>query len=141
MCRKICACLFLKKLTSCFTKSTDKKAVSIWIATVLKGKLLNFTGKSGEYWVSIIPSLNVSGYGDTEKEAIKDLEYNLKVLCDDLFKLSQGQRDAELKNLGWSRNKFFKQQYSSAYVDDKGVLQNFDSPKQVKKTILEPANV
>ncbi|WP_456867902.1 hypothetical protein [Galbibacter sp. BG1] len=107
----------------------------------LKGKLLNFTGKSGEYWVSIIPSLNVSGYGDTEKEAIKDLEYNLKVLCDDLFKLSQGQRDAELKNLGWSRNKFFKQQYSSAYVDDKGVLQNFDSPKQVKKTILEPANV
>lgn len=107
----------------------------------LKGKLLNFTGKSGEYWISIIPSLNVSGYGDTESDATKDLEYNLKIFCKDLFELSKDQRDAELKSMGWSKNKFFGKQYSSVYVDENGVLQNFDSPKQVKRTILEPSNV
>ena len=107
----------------------------------LKGKFLNFTGISGKHWISIIPSLNVSGYGDSEVDAIKDLEYNLKVLCNDLFELTQERRDAELMKMGWSRNKFFKKQYSSAYVDENGVLQNFDSPKQVKKTIFEPANV
>ena len=107
----------------------------------LEGKFLNFTGKSGVYWVSIIPSLNFSGYGDLESEAKKDLEYNLKVLCKDLFELPQDQRDAELKKMGWSKDKVLKKQYSSVYVDEDGVLQNFDFPKQVKKTILESVNV
>ena len=74
----------------------------------LKGKLLNFTGKSGAHWISIIPSLNVSGYGDSEADAINDLKYNLNVFCEDLFKLSQGKRDVVLKNMGWSKNKIFK---------------------------------
>lgn len=107
----------------------------------LKGELLNFTGKSGDHWISIIPSLNVSGYGDSESEALEDLKYNLKVLCEDLFELTQDQRDTELKKMGWSRNKFFGKKYASVYVDENGVLQNFDSPKEVKKTIMKPANV
>ena len=119
----------------------DSKESLKLTANGLKGKLLNFTGKSGEHWVSIIPSLNVSGYGDSGADAIEDLGYNLKVLCEDLFALTQDQRDAELKKMGWSRNKFFKKQYSSAYVDDNGILQNFDSPGQVQKTILEPENI
>lgn len=109
--------------------------------TGVKGKFLAFTGKSGEYWVSIIPSLNVSGYGESEEDAIKDLQYNLRVLYEDLYELTLAQRDSELKKLGWSQNKFFKRQYSSVYIDENGVLQNFDSPSQVKKSILEPANV
>ncbi|MBB3125245.1 hypothetical protein FHS04_002789 [Mesoflavibacter sabulilitoris] len=109
--------------------------------TGLKGKFLNFTGKSGDHWISIIPSLNVSGYGDTEQDSIKDLEYNLKILCEDLFSLNETQRDLELKKMGWERNKIFKKQYSSAYVDENGVLQNFDSPSQVKKSILEPSSL
>jgi hypothetical protein len=106
----------------------------------VKGKFLNFTGKSGEHWVSIIPSLNVSGYGESEEDAITDLQYNVKVLFEDLYELTATQRDSELKILGWSQNKFFKKQYSSTYVDENGVLQNFDSPKQVKKSVLEPSN-
>ncbi len=106
-----------------------------------KGQFLTYTGKSGEHWVSIIPSLNVSGYGESEEDAIKDSQYNLKVLFEDLYELTLAQRDSELKKLGWLPNKFFKRQYSSAYVDENGVLQNFDSPKQVKKSLLEPSNI
>jgi hypothetical protein len=43
----------------------------------------------------------------------------------------------ELKKLGWTKHKYFKKQYSSSFVDENGVLQNFDFPEQVKKTILE----
>lgn len=106
----------------------------------VKGKFLAFTGKSGEHWVSIIPSVNVSGYGESEEDAIKDLQYNLRVLYEDLHELTVAQKDSELKKLGWSQNKFFKRQYSSVYIDENGVLKNFDSPNQVKKSILEPAN-
>lgn len=103
----------------------------------LKAKALLFTGKSGDYWISIIPSLNVSGYGDKEEDAIKDLEYNLNVLCEDLFRLNPKSRDSELKKMGWTKNKLFKKKYSSAYVDKDGVLQNFDSPKNVKRSLIE----
>lgn len=106
----------------------------------VQGRFLNFTGKSGGHWVSIIPSLNVSGYGESEEEALEDSEYNLKVFFKDLYELSPLQRDIELKKMGWSQNKIFKKKYSSTYVDENGVLQNFDSPKQVKKSILEPSN-
>ena len=34
----------------------------------IKGRFNLFTGKSGEYWVSIVPALNTSGYGKTEEE-------------------------------------------------------------------------
>lgn len=110
-------------------------------STGLSGKLLNFIGKSGEYWISIIPSLNVTGYGNSESDAHNDLAYNLKVFCQDIFELSQPQRDIEFNKLGWNKSKYFKKKYSSAFVDEKGVLRNFDSPKDVKKTVLEPANM
>lgn len=106
----------------------------------VKGKFISFTGKSGEHWVSIIPSLNVSGYGESEEDALKDSQYNIRVLFEDLHELTSTQRDKELKKLGWLQNKFFKRQYSSSYVDENGVLKNFDSPNQVKKSVLEPAN-
>jgi hypothetical protein len=105
----------------------------------IHGVFLNFTGKSGDHWISIIPSLNISGYGNTENEAIQDLEYNVEVFSKDLFKLDHLQRVKELKKLGWTKHKYLKKQYSSSFVDENGVLQNFDFPEQVKKTILEAA--
>lgn len=39
----------------------------------------------GEFWVSVIPSLDVTGYGKTEEEAIKDMEYNLEIYYEDLL--------------------------------------------------------
>lgn len=60
---------------------------------------------------------------------------------EDIFQLSPKKKEAVLKNMVWEKNKFFKKRFSTAFVDENGVLQNFDSPKQVKKAILEPANI
>jgi hypothetical protein len=103
----------------------------------IKGHFNLFTGKSGEYWVSIFPALNTSGYGKTEEEAQSDLKYNLNLFCKDLFSLKPEQRIAELKKMGWHNDKLFRKQFSSAFVDENGVLQNFDFPTEVKKTSTE----
>ena len=107
--------------------------------TELVGKLNTLTGEQGEYWVSIVPSLNVSGYGKTEDEANESLKENLHLFCEDLFALPKYQRTAELRKLGWAPNKIFKKKYSKAYVDENGVLQNFNNPDLVKRRILEAA--
>lgn len=103
----------------------------------IKGRFNLFTGKSGEYWVSIVPALNTSGYGKTEEEAQSDLQYNLNLFCKDLFSLNSEQRVTELKKMGWHNDKLFKKQFSSAFVDENGVLKNFDFPTEVKKTSTE----
>src|SRR5690606_25906698 len=105
----------------------------------LNGFFTCYSGKSGDHWIVIIPSLNVSGYGDTEDEAIKDIEYNIKVFCDDLLSLDRIQMNIELKKMGWVKDKYFNKRYSTVFVDENGVLQNFDSPSEVKKCVLETA--
>jgi len=96
-----------------------------------------FSGKSGDFWVSIIPSLNTSGYGDTEEDSFSDLQYNLKVFSDDFFKLNQLQKESTLRNLGWTKKRYFSKQFANSYIDEKGVLQNFDNPLEVKSSFLE----
>ena len=105
----------------------------------LKGIFKCYSGKSGDYWVSVIPSLNTSGYGSTEEESREDLKYNMDIFCEDLFNLDKVSRNRELQNLGWRKDKYFGKRYSSAYVDENGVLQNFDSPEEVKQSLLETA--
>lgn len=104
---------------------------------VITGNLKCYTGEQGEFWVSIIPSLNVSGYAKTEKESLDDLKMNVLVFCEDLFNINESQRKAELRNLGWTISKLFKKQFSKSYIDENGVLQNFDFPERVKKSIFE----
>lgn len=117
-------------------KKLDNEKITIG-SNGLKGNFRCFSGKSGDYWVSVIPSLNTSGYGSTEEESREDLKYNLDVFCEDFFKLDKESINLELKKLGWNKDRFFRKRYSSSYVDENGILQNFDSPKDVKKSILE----
>ena len=105
----------------------------------LKGTFRCFSGKSGEYWISLIPSLKVSGYGNSEEDSLEDLRYNLNIFCDDLFGLDRIKRQLELQKLGWSQSAIFKKKFSAAFVDKEGVLRNFDHPEQVKDSILQTA--
>lgn len=102
-----------------------------------KGDLNVFSGASGEFIVSIIPSMDVSGYGKSENEAIEDLKYNLNIFLEDLFKLSVSQRSIYLKDLGWDIDTFFKKKYSTIFIDNNGILQNFDKPEEVKISSLQ----
>lgn len=58
------------------------------------GTLKIFTGQQGEHWISIVPTLNVSGYGENEADAFQALKENLDLFFEDFLKLT----DAGLKD-------------------------------------------
>lgn len=103
------------------------------------GMLRIFTGQQGEFWVSIIPALNVSGYGENESDAFHALKENLHTFFDDLFRLSEVERSNAMESTGWETEKAFPKKFSNPSIDEQQVLQSFDHPEQVKKLILQTA--
>lgn len=99
-------------------------------------KILAATGKEGDYFVTVSPSLLVSGYGTTEEDAKQSFEENLRLFCEDFLKLNTPQRESELLKLGFSKVKFHNKDYSKAYVDENGVLQGFE-PGTLRAAMLE----
>jgi hypothetical protein len=103
------------------------------------GKFLSLTGQSGNHWASVIPSLKVSGYGNSAEEAQKDLKYNLDIFFEDFFALNKDEREVALRELGWQREKIFKKRYTGPFINQEGALQNFNIPEDVQKSVLEPS--
>jgi hypothetical protein len=95
-------------------------------ASKLSVKVQSITGKDGDFWISVCPSLNVSGYGDTKELAEESLDHNMNIFAEDLTDLKMSQRILELKKLGWNQANFFKKRLSKAFVDEDGVLQNLE---------------
>lgn len=87
------------------------------------------TGKEGDFWVCLSPSLNVSGYGSSKKEARASFNENIAVFCEDLISLDTSLRNKILRELGWKQKKYLKKQFSKAFVDKDGILQNLESPE------------
>lgn len=99
-------------------------------------KVAVLTGKEGDFFVTISPSLNVSGYGKTKKEAQDSFHENVQVFCADLMALPKKQIEKELQLLGFKQEKLHHKNYSKSYVDENGVLQNFEEGT-LEKTIHE----
>jgi hypothetical protein len=97
--------------------------------------LLIAMGKEGDYYVTISPSILVSGYGKTEAEANDSFEENMKLFCSDLISISDEKRTIELSKLGLSNAKSQKKNFSKAYIDKNGVLQGFE-PGSVKTAMV-----
>lgn len=83
-------------------------------------------GKEGDFFVAISPALNVSGYGKTKEEAQESFDENVNVFCSDLLSLTKKNMEAQLQLLGFKQEKLNHKNYSKAYVDENGVLQNFE---------------
>lgn len=100
-----------------------------------------FSGKEGNFHVFICPTLNVSGYGDTEEDAKESFTYNLKLFCQDLLALQPVQIDKELKKLGFEKEVFSTKNYSKAYVDEGGVLRGIEGldKNTISSSMLEAA--
>lgn len=92
----------------------------------IKIKVAVFTGKEGDYFVSLSPSLNVSGYGKTKREAKVSFQENIILFCQDLLALPKKQIEIELKALGFIKEKFHNKNFAKVYVDENGDLQNFE---------------
>ncbi|MGV0828340.1 hypothetical protein ACTS9C_05510 [Empedobacter brevis] len=77
------------------------------------------------------PSLEMSGYGDTEEEAKEMFSYSMEDYFKTLIKLSHKTIEAELRKYGFKQKKYKSKNYSKLYVDQDGVLQGLDQPSLV----------
>lgn len=109
----------------------DKKGITI--------KIVMLSGKSGGHFVTVAPSLNVSGYGSSMKEADESFDANMEVFLDDLFALSKDEREREILKLGFRKEVFKNKNFSKSYVDENGILKNFEAGT-LRKTMLEKAS-
>lgn len=83
-------------------------------------------GQKGDSWVVYSPSLEVSGYGATKEEAMETFELDMDGFVESLFQMSKKEQLSFLRELGWKKSRFFNKQYSKAYVDKDGLLQDMD---------------
>ncbi|MES2543781.1 MAG: hypothetical protein V4548_02770 [Bacteroidota bacterium] len=99
-------------------------------------KAIVASGKEGEHYIVVSPSILVSGYGKTNEEAEESFHENINLFCQDLLKLTNEQREKELLNLGFAKVKYHNKNFSKSYVDENGVLQGFE-PGTLKTSMLE----
>lgn len=93
-------------------------------------KIITSTGLENDVYVVLSPSILVSGYGATEDEAKESFLHNLKVFVDDILELSQNDRDNYLLSLGFKQERLKNKNFSRAYVDSNGALQNLNIENQ-----------
>jgi predicted RNase H-like HicB family nuclease len=87
------------------------------------------TGKQGNFWVCISPSLNVSSYGKTLDEAKQGFVENILTFVEDLLDLDIGIRNKVLREMGWNKTKIVRRQFSKVFIDENGVLQGLENPQ------------
>ena len=97
-----------------------------------------FNGKQGDFFLSYCPALSISGYGKTEYEAEEFIKHEMVIFCEDLVNMHSDERDHYLLSLGFKRERFRNKNFSKAYVDGNGRLQDFDEGT-VQRKILQTA--
>lgn len=86
-----------------------------------------FQWKDHGHHMAYMPSLDLTGYGETPDQAKEMLDFSAKEYCEWLALLPQVQLDAELARLGWEKGKPSEDSgYTCPYVDREGALQGFE---------------
>ena len=102
--------------------------------------VLKFVDKDTKQFMIFCPSLDITGYGATGKKAIEMLKFSILEYFEYLIKLPSKQIESELNKLGWKQNRLRHKQYSKAYVDINGELQNFNAvDNKVERLTLHAA--
>lgn len=83
-----------------------------------------FDGKDGDFFILFSPSLNISGYGLSKKDAEESFKTSIEAFALDIKELSTKKREAALTKLGWHKEKLKQKNYSHAFIDKEGILQN-----------------
>ena len=76
--------------------------------TNIKGSVIGFqfTDKETESIVIYVPSLDISGYGQTVTKALEMVQFSINSYMQELCKLPLKSIHQELFKLGWSKQKF-----------------------------------
>lgn len=88
-----------------------------------------FIDKDTKQTVIYVPSLELSGYGDTIEKAREMTQQSFKDFFDFVVTLSVDELRSYLSNLGWKKTMFNKD-FSKAYVDGDGVLRDFNADEK-----------
>lgn len=97
---------------------------------------VRISGKEDGYYVIVMPSFQISGYGITEEEAKQSFEHNFRLFCHDLVSLSRHDIENELAKLGFKKEILKNKNFSKVYIDGNGILQNFEEGT-AKTSVLE----
>jgi hypothetical protein len=100
-------------------KGNDKK-ISLTL------KCYKWIDKQTKQHLCYVPSLELSAYGKTATKAQDMLADVIESYCQNLFTLNAKQVHAELAQYGWKQDRLHNKNYSHAFVDANGILQNMD---------------
>ena len=92
----------------------------------IKIKAVTISGKDGDYFVVVSPTLLVSGYAKTEAAARLAFEENILTFCEDVLNMTDKQLDGYIKSLGFEIEKHENMHYSKVYVDENGLLKGME---------------
>jgi hypothetical protein len=90
-------------------------------------KAIRFRDKDTKQFVIYIPSLELTGYGNTEKKAMEMLKFSVDDFLGYIINLSVKEMNNEISKLGWKQNRLKKKDYSKAFVDIDGNLKSFNA--------------
>jgi len=86
----------------------NKETINIDVRKkIFKAKLNGIGFKEGDSHIIYLPSLQLSSYGDTIKEANEMMKISLKEFSESLLEMNENKIHSILKQLGWEKTKFF----------------------------------
>lgn len=88
-----------------------------------------FLDKDTKQTVIYIPSLELSGYGDTIDKAREMVQFAIKDTFDFMLEMHADDLRSYLSGFGWKKTMFNKE-FSKAFVDGDGVLRNFNADEK-----------
>ena len=119
----------MAKITITHKKLTeDKLRINLNSGKIkLSSHLFKYRDKDTRQVVVYIPSLDITGYGATDKKAMEMINFAISNFFDWLTKLPHKQIDIELKKLGWEHVQYKSKEYSKSFVDEGGLLHSFNA--------------
>lgn len=90
----------------------------------IKLRVTAYKWKQDETFFVYVPSLDISSYGNTAKEAVQMMNFSLKEFAYDLKAVGRKNSEIVLAKLGWKQEIYKNKNFSHAYIDKDGVIQN-----------------
>lgn len=92
----------------------EKEIINIDLRNkTLKAHLTGIAFKEDNSHIIYLPSLQLSAYGDSLKEANEMIKISIHEFSKNLLQLPESKINSILKDLGWLRHKFFKKRLSN----------------------------
>jgi len=106
-------------------------------SAVCQCRIFTYTDKDTNQIVTIIPALDISGYGDTESKAREMLDSSIDFFFNSLFGLTSAKMERELIKMGWRRKNLHHKEFSKAYIDGAGQLKDFNAVEDKVQVEME----